>query len=82
MILPLIFLSVYVSNFGFISSLATSENQLVFKKCTLDVFATGFQVDVLHIITYKAFDKVNCNMLISKLHNIVIRDSLLSWISS
>jgi len=38
--------------------------------------------NVLYTVSYKAFDKVNRTILISKVHYIGIRDPLLSWISS
>lgn len=64
---------------GFVKSKSTTSNLISFYQFLISSLDQGCQVDVIYTDFSKAFDKVNVNILISKLHSLGISDPLLSW---
>lgn len=81
-ITPLLTHLISCDQHGFVNARSTTTNQLVFQKYILDVFSSGYQIEVISTDFSKAFDKVDHTILISKLFSISIRDPFLSWFPS
>lgn len=67
---------------GFVKFRSTSTNLISFYQFLTSVLDQGDQVDVLYSDFSKAFDKVNINILITKMQTLGISDPLLSWFRS
>lgn len=67
---------------GFIKGKSTLTNLLIFNEFINQSFSEGFQVDAIYLDFSKAFDSVQHPLLLAKLHNVGIRDTLLQWIGS
>lgn len=67
---------------GFMPKRSTLSNLVSFNEFLIDVLENKGQVDVPYLDFSKAFDKVNHNLLISKLQAIGVQDPLLSWFRS
>lgn len=59
---------------GFLKGKSTTTDFLIFEKYILDVFASGFQVDVIFTDFSKAFDKINHLIICNKLYSIGIHE--------
>ncbi|XP_063924454.1 uncharacterized protein LOC135138413 [Zophobas morio] len=67
---------------GFCKGKSTSSNLYKFVNFVSTALEDGNEVDTIYTDLTKAFDRVNINILVSKLHAAGIRDPLLSWIAS
>ena len=67
---------------GFVNSLSTGTNLLVFNSFASNMYENHVQVDAVWIDFSQAFDSVNHAKLLSKLWNLGIRGTLYQWIVS
>lgn len=67
---------------GFVKHKSTSSNLISFYQFLISSLEQGCLVDVVYSDFSKAFDKVNINILMSKLSALGISDPLLSWLQS
>ncbi|KAF0740550.1 Reverse transcriptase domain-containing protein [Aphis craccivora] len=67
---------------GFRRNKSTITNLLVFQNFISDALLTGASVDVIYTYFAKAFDKVNYQILFTKLEQIGICGSFLNWLTS
>ena len=59
---------------GFITGRSTTTNLLILQHHILDAFKAGHQVDVIYTDFSKAFDKIDHNILTTKLYHLGLRD--------
>lgn len=67
---------------GFLKGRSTTTNLVLFAKYIRDNIEQGYQIDVIYTDFEKAFDRVDHNILLSKLHKLGIHGDLLRWIES
>lgn len=68
---------------GFFRNRSTTTNLAVFMENTIEAISSGKEIDVIYCDFKKAFDKVDHNILIKKLHeHFGIFGSLLQWFQS
>ena len=67
---------------GFMKFRSVDTNMLTFSDYLLRAMDNGFQIDVVYTDFSKAFDKINHDLLISKLLEVGVHGSLLRWIDS
>lgn len=67
---------------GFISKRSTCTNLSLAKNLILNSFVSNAQTDIIYTDFSKAFDRVNLEILFSKLHNFGFSNPLLSWFRS
>jgi hypothetical protein len=78
------FSSNFISPFqhGFMPGRSVNTNLLNFTNFVFDSIDKGFQVDSVYVDFSKAFDKLNHDLLLSKLRGVGIHGNLLCWINS
>ena len=67
---------------GFLTKRSTITNLATFKQTIFESFSINAQTDLVYTDFKKAFDRIDHNLLISKLKGYGIQDPLLSWFSS
>ena len=67
---------------GFVRGRPTLSNLAVFTHFVNDAFSKGSQCDVVYTDYSRAFDSVNHQRLVDKLHNYGFRGPLLRWFDS
>ncbi|CAF4761859.1 unnamed protein product [Pieris macdunnoughi] len=67
---------------GFIKGRSTTSNLILCSDFISDSMANGSQVDVIYTDYSKCFDKIDHNILLSKLSSMGIRGNLFRWFSS
>ena len=67
---------------GFTTGRSTTTNLLVFQCYVLDAFKAENQVDVIYTNFSKAFDKIDHNILTTKLYHLGLRNPFHSWLAS
>ena len=65
---------------GFLAGRSTSTNLTIFSNTILNGLEKGFQFDVVYTDFFKAFDRVNHDILLMKLNKIGFHSNLLNWI--
>ena len=73
---------IVVQQHGFMKKRSTESNLLFFTNYILTNLKNSKQIDAFHSDFSKAFDSVNLELLIRKLHNYGIRGAALRWIQS
>lgn len=71
-----------VNQHGFFKKRSVDTNMLIFTDFLAESLDNNSQVDVVYTDFSKAFDKINHDMLISKLLNAGVHGNLLRWINS
>lgn len=67
---------------GFMAKRSTNTNLMLFVSDIIEKVDQGLQVDAVYTDFSKAFDKVNHNILLEKLHLYGVPDGLLRWCDS
>jgi hypothetical protein len=70
---------IYELQYGFLRGRSTTSQLLHILHQVLNVLEQKNQVDIVYLDFAKAFDKVNHDLLLVKLHNFGIRGNLLRW---
>lgn len=70
------------SQHGFFKSRSVETNMVTFIDYLLNSMDRNTQVDVVYTDFSKAFDKINHNLLLKKLHRVGVHGNLLRWIDS
>ena len=71
---------IYELQYGFLRGRSTTSQLLHILHQVLNVLEQKKQVDIVYLDFAKAFDKVNHDLLLVKLHNFGIRGNLLRWL--
>ncbi|TLM13355.1 reverse transcriptase family protein, partial [Acinetobacter baumannii] len=79
---PLIRPHIIEQQHGFISHRSTETNLCEFLDYVLSSMEDGHQVDVVYTDYSKAFDRINFDILIEKLHGLGVHGDLLRWLES
>jgi hypothetical protein len=70
------------NQFGFLKFRSTNTNLIVSFEDWYEAISIGNKIDVIYIDFKKAFDSINIEILLSKIHNIGVRGKLFNWIKN